>query len=161
MIEVGVRELGFETVIPVSARSGDGCELLLEELVGRLPPGEPLYPADYLTDQPERVLAAEWIREKLLRETREELPHATAVIVERWHTRSDGLLEIDATVLVDRESQKKIVIGKQGSVLKSVGTAARIEIERLVDCRAYLHLWVKVRRDWREDESTLRELGLA
>ena len=113
-----------------------------------------------LTDQPERVLAAEWIREKLLSETRQELPHAIAVVVERWRERDDGLLEIEATVLVEQESQKRIVVGRGGELLKRVGTAARRELERFLQRRVYLRLWVKVRRDWRNDEQILRHLGL-
>ncbi len=147
-------------VIPVSALTGEGCDDLLDRVLAHLPPRAALFPDDYLTDQPERVLAAEWIREKLLAETRQELPHATAVVVERWQEREDGLLEIEATVLVDRPSQKKIVIGKQGEVLKRVGTAARIELERFLQRRLFLRLWVKVREDWRNDDSVLDQLGL-
>ena len=132
----------------------------LERVLSRLPPRPAMFPDDYLTDQPERVLAAEWIREKLLAETRQELPHATAVVVERWQEREDGLLEIDATILVDRASQKRIVIGKQGELLKRVGSAARAELERFLERRLFLRLWVKVREDWRDDETVLDQLGL-
>jgi len=160
LIERGVEEWGFEEVIPVSGLTGDGCDRLLERLWALLPVGPAPYPDDYLTDQPERVIAAEWIREKLLREVRQELPHASAVLVERWNERDDGLLEIEATVLVDRESQRRIVIGAGGELLKRVGTAAREELEPFLGRRIYLRLWVRVRQDWRNDEGVLHRLGL-
>jgi GTP-binding protein Era len=147
-------------VVPLSARTGEGCDRLLERLVALLPSGPPLFPPDYLTDQTERALAAEWIREKLVGLTRQELPHATAVLVESWREREDGMIEIHAVILVERESQKPIVIGKEGRLLARVGAAARVELERLLERRVVLRLWVKVRRDWRDDERTLRELGL-
>jgi GTP-binding protein Era len=151
---------GFDTVLPVSALSGEGCPLLIEQLLVRLPVGPPLYPAEQYTDQSERALAAEWIREKLLKLTRQELPHATAVIVEHWQEADDGLVRIEATVLVERESQKPIVIGKAGQLLKQIGTEARAELERLLGRRVYLGLRVKTREHWRDDERTLRDLGL-
>lgn len=160
MIEEGVSKFGFEDVVPVSALSGDGCDHLLETIWNRMPVAPPAYDEDYLTDQSERVLAAEWIREKLLAETRQELPHATAVYVESWQIRDDGLLNIEATILVDRTSQKRIVIGSGGGVLKRVGTAARQEIEAFLERKVFLRLWVKVREDWRNDHGTLEELGI-
>jgi len=160
MIERAIEELRTPEVVPISALTGENCDRLLACLYERLPEGPPLFPDDYLTDQPERVLAAEWIREKLLAETRDELPHATAVVVERWETRDDGLLEIEATILVERESQKPIVIGKGGEMLKRVGTAARLELESFLDRPLFVRLWVKVRRDWRNDTQILRSLGL-
>ena len=160
IIETVSGEWGIPEVVPVSAHTGDGCELLLERLLAGLPEGPPLFPEDTLTDQPERVLAAEWIREKILAETWQELPHATAVVVDRWSAREDGLLEIEASILVDRDSQKKIVIGTGGELLKRVGTTAREELERLLDRRVMLRLWVRVRRDWRNDPRFLSELGL-
>ena len=119
-----------------------------------------MFPDDYLTDQPERVIAAEWIREAILSETREELPHATAVVIDRWTEREDGLIEMEATILVDRESQKRIVIGKEGSLLKRIGSAARRELEGFLGKRIFLKTWVQVRQDWRNDGGTLRRLGL-
>lgn len=160
LLEELVGPLGFSEAVPISALSGDGCDRLLELVLSRLPEGPPIFPDDYLTDQPERVLAAEWVREKLLARTRQELPHASAVLVEHWHEREDGLLEIDATILVDRTSQKKIVIGKQGGLLKEIGSAARIELEEFLERRVYLRLWVKVREGWRDDRTALRELGI-
>jgi GTP-binding protein Era len=154
------REWGFREVVPVSALHGDGCDRLTEAILGLLPHGPPLFDEDYLTDQPQRVLAAEWIREKLLHATRQELPHATAVLVERWSERADGLLSIEATILVERESQKGIVIGREGRLLKQVGSAARVELERRLGTRVFLELWVRVRERWRDDERMLRRLGL-
>lgn len=152
---------GFQDVVPVSARSGNGCPELLDLLFRRLPQAEPPFDGDYLTDQTERALAAEWIREKLLERTRQELPHATAVAIERWEERPDGLVEIHASILVERESQKRIVIGHQGQLLKAIGSAARPEIEELLERRVFLSLWVRVRSGWRDDPDQLAELGLA
>ncbi len=160
LIETLSAEQTFAEIVPLSAKTGEGCDRLIDALLSLLPPGPPLFPEDYLTDQPERALAAEWIREKLLHETRQELPHATAVIVDRWNEREDGLVEIEASVLVERESQRKIVIGSGGELLKRVGTAARRELEQLLDRRVYLSLWVRVREHWRDNERILRSLGL-
>jgi GTP-binding protein Era len=132
----------------------------MDEMLARLPEGPPAYDEDMLTDQPERVLAAEWIREKLLAETRQELPHATAVIVDRWSERDGGLLVIEANIYVERDSQKKIVIGRGGELLKRVGSAARAELEEFLERRIHLRLWVRVRQGWRDDERTLREMGI-
>jgi GTPase len=155
-----VNEWGIPEAIPVSAATGEGCDLLVTRILDRLPEAEPLYPDDTLTDQPERLLAAEWIREKLLHHTREELPHSVAVLVTRWVERADGLVEIEAMVFVERESQKGMVIGKGGSLLKKVGAAARADIEKLLDRRVFLKLTVEVRPDWRNDPRALRELGI-
>ncbi len=160
MIQTGVEEWGFDEVLPLSALTGDGCDRLIDRVFALLPESEPLYPDDYLTDQTERELAEEWIREKLLRMTREELPHALAVCIDRWHEREDGLVEIEAEILVDKASQKPIVIGRAGSVLKEVGTQARLELEELLGRKVFIQFWVKVRDDWRNDERTLRRLGL-
>jgi len=160
LIQRAVEEWGFPEVIPISALTGDGCDALTETLLSRLPEAEAPYPDDYLTDQTERALAAEWIREKIVAEMSQELPHATAVIVERWHEREDGILDIEATVLVDRDSQKKIVIGRGGQVLKRVGTAARLELERFLERRIFLRVWVKTREHWRDDDRILNRLGL-
>lgn len=153
-------ESAFAEIIPISARDGDGCDALLEALLRLLPEGPALFDDDFLTDQSRRQLVAEFVREQLVRATREELPHATAVTVDVWDDSDPQLLRTELTVLVERESHKKIVIGKQGSLLKAVGSAARVEIEALLGCRVYLSLWVRVRKDWREDETTLREIGL-
>jgi GTP-binding protein Era len=126
----------------------------------RRPEAPPPYPPDFLTDQPERTLAAEWIREKILHHTRQEIPHATAVSVDTFEQREDGLLEIEATILVERDGQKAIVIGKGGAMLKQVGSEARADLERFFQNKVMLRLWVKVHEEWRDDRGTLRELGL-
>ena len=151
---------GFPHLVPVSGLDGDGCDRLVDVLLELLPVGAPLFEEDYLTDEPQRALAAEWIREKLVRATRQELPHATAVIVERWDERADGLLSIAATIYVERESQKGIVIGREGSLLKQIGIAAREELCRELGRPVYLELWVRVSERWRDDERMLRLLGL-
>ena len=160
LLQTVVDDLGFPAAIPISALRGDGCDLLVEEILKVLPEGEPLFPEDYLTDQPERTLAAEYVREKILRRTRQEIPHAVAVLIGSWEER-DGMLYVDATILVERESQKAIVIGKGGELLKQVGTESRLELEALLGVRMHLTLWVKVRKDWRNDRSTLHEIGLS
>jgi GTP-binding protein Era len=161
MMQTVVEEWGFAGAIPISALTGAGCDQLMEELATTLPEGRPPFPEDVLTDQPERVLAAEWIREKLLAEVRQELPHATAVVVERWDEREDGLLEIEAVIVVERESQKGIVIGSQGELLKRVGSAARLELESFLGRRIYLRLWASAKGDWRNNDHILKRLGLA
>ena len=151
---------GIEDWIPVSALTGENCDVLLREVRARLPEGPPPFDADFLTDQPERTLAAEWIREKILHHTRQEIPHATAVSVDSWKTREDGLVEIEATILVERDGQKAIVIGKGGALLKQIGTEARADLESFLQARVMLRLWVKVHQEWRDDRAALRELGL-
>ena len=160
LMQQAVEQLGFDEVVPISAATGEGCDRLVELLLARLPQGPALYPGDYLTDQSERSIAGELIREKVLRLTNQELPHATAVLIDRWHEREDGLVEIEGSILVDRESQRQIVIGRSGQLIKRIGSEARRDLERLLDRRVFVRLWVKVRKDWRDDERTLRELGL-
>jgi len=147
-------------VVPVSAATGEGSELLIERLLACLPEGEPIFGDDVLTDQTERTLAAEWVREKLLHHTREEIPHALAVLVRRWLERADGLVEIEAVIFVERDSQKGIVIGKGGELLKRVGTEARADIETTLGRKVFLALNVEVRPDWRNDPRALGELGI-
>jgi len=160
MLETLVGKWGMNEAIPVSALTGNGCDELLDRVVAHLPEAEPLFPEETYTDQPKRALAAEWVREKLLHKTRQEVPHAVAVEVDRWLDREDGVIEIDATILVERDSQKAIVIGRGGGLLKQVGVEARADLERLLGTRVFLTLWVKVRPGWRDDERILRELGL-
>jgi GTP-binding protein Era len=155
-----VKEFHVDEAFPLSARTGDNCDELLEGIFKALPTGPKLFPDDALTDQPERVLVSEFIREKLLHKTREEIPHATAVLIDRWEDGEDGVTRIDASILVEREGQKGIVIGSGGEMLKAVGTEARLEAERLLGRRVGLKLWVRVRDHWRDDEATLRSLGL-
>lgn len=151
----------FAAIVPLSALTGDGVDRLEAELVAHLPEGEPLYPEDYLTDQPERALAAELIRERVLAETHAELPYATAVVIDSFEEPDErGLMRLFATILVEQASQKPIVLGRGGSMIKRIGTAARLELERVFATRVFLDLHVKVKSAWREDERTLQSLGL-
>jgi GTP-binding protein Era len=160
LMKTAVDQWGFAEAIPVSAATGSGCDLLIERVLHHLPEGEARFPDDFLTDQPMRVLAAEWVREKILHRMREEIPHAAGVVVDRWVERADGLVEIEATIFVERDSQKGIVIGKGGGVLKEVGVEARADIEHLLERKVYLALRVEVRPDWRNDPRVLGELGI-
>lgn len=156
----GYSSLGdYRHVVPVSAHTGENSERLIELLLGELPEGPRYYPDDAVTDQPAQALAAELVREQVLRFTRDEVPHAVAVQVDRFAERRQGLVHIAATVLVERESHKRILIGRGGSMLKRIGEAARVEIEAILGTRVYLELWVKVARDWRQRLSELRRLG--
>lgn len=161
LIEWYRTQCDFAAIVPLSALTGDGTDRLLREVEAQLPEGEPLYPDDYLTDQPERALAAELVREQVLAHTHAELPYATAVIIDQFEEPDErGLLKIFATILVEQASQKPIVLGRGGAMIKRIGTAARQELERLFNTRVYLDLHVKVRSGWREDERTLHALGL-
>jgi GTP-binding protein Era len=152
----------FTAIVPISAATGDGVEALERELTALLPEGTALYPDDYLTDQPERVIVAETVREKVLHNTREELPFSTAVVVDQFDEpeREGGLLRVYCTIYVETESQKPIVIGRAGSMIKKIGTEARLDIARFFNCKVYLDLRVKVKPDWRDDERVLDSLGL-
>ena len=143
----------------LSATHGDNCDKLLEMLVARLPHGPQYYPEDQVTDRTERQVAADLIREQVLRFVRAEVPHAVAVAIEQWDERQSGAVHIGATVYVERDTQKAILIGRGGEMLKKIGAAARREIERLVESKVFLELWVKVRKDWRARDNDLRELG--
>jgi len=143
----------------VSALTGDGVDVLEQALLANLPEGEALYPDDYLTDQPERVMAAELVREKLLRHTRDELPFTTAVVIDQFD-QTDTLLRLFATIVVDQESHKPIVLGRRGEMIKRIGTEAREELERMFETRVFLDLHVKVKSDWRDDERLLDELNV-
>ena len=145
----------------ISATRGDNRDKLLDMVVARLPEGPRYYPSDQLTDQTMRFIAAELIREQVLRFVHQEVPHAVAVAVEEWKQRREDLTYIGATVFVEKDSQKGIIIGEGGRMLKRIGRAAREEVERLVGNRVYLELWVKVRKKWRGDEDELRRLGYA
>ncbi len=150
-----VRE--FAEYIPISAVSGEGLDRLREAIVGTLPEGPAYFPPDYLTDQPERFLAAELIRERILRETRQEVPHAVAVLVDEWKDQPK-LLRISATIYVERAGQKAIVIGAKGATLKKIGTLARQEMETMFSRKIFLELFVKVRKDWRENPEFLNAI---
>ncbi len=162
LIERYDRDVGFADIVPVSALNGDNVDRLEDVLRSHLPEGEALYAEDFLTDQPERFFLAEIVREQVLQHARAELPFASAVIVDRFEEPETpgGLLRLYCTILVERESQKPIIVGKGGAMIKAIGTAARQELERFFDARVFLDLRVKVRADWREDERALDELGL-
>ncbi len=147
----------FREYYPISALTGDGLNELKKGIIECLPEGEPLFPADYITDQPERFLVAELIREKILEATQQEVPHSTAVLVDWWE-ETPRLTRIYATIYVEREGQKAIVIGAGGARLKQIGTAARTEAERLLGRKIYLELFVKVKPNWREDPQFLSEI---
>jgi GTP-binding protein Era len=147
----------FKEVIPISSLKKDGLQQLLEKVVRALPEGQPYFPPDQMTDQPERFIAAELIREKILRETGEELPYATTVLVERFEEGAK-LTRISATIYCEREGQKRILIGKGGSMLKKIGTAARLDIERLLGMKVFLELFVKVEPGWRESRGFVDQL---
>ena len=147
----------FDEIVPVSAATGDGVEALVGLFFANMQPGEPAYPIEDYTTQPERFFAAELIREKLLEHTKEELPYTTAVAVDRWE-ESDELIKIYATIVVERDSQKPIVIGKQGAMAKRIGTEARQELEATLGVKIFLDLHVAVHERWREDERFLGEL---
>jgi GTP-binding protein Era len=154
----------FAEIVPVSARTGDGCDRLLDVLWAALPSGEPLYDPELLTIHPERFLVAERIREKVLELTHEELPFATAVLIERWEeerlegNQDRGLVRIYASLLVERPGQKKILVGRQGQMIKAIGTAARHDLEDFLEKRVYLDLQVRLEPGWREDRGMLAQL---
>jgi GTPase len=155
------RAHAFADIVPVSALSGENVDRLEQVLVGHVPEGEPLYPLDYLTDQPERFFVGEMVREQVLAHTREELPFTTAVVVDRFEEPDEkGLMRLYCTILVERDSQKPLLIGKGGEMVKRIGTAARAEMERFFEARVFLDLRVKVRDRWREDERVLGTLGM-
>ena len=153
------RLLDFVEVIPLSALEGDNVDVLGERLVAHLPEGDRLYPEDFLTDQPERFFVAEMVREQILRHTRQEIPYSTAVVVDSFK-EGDPLVRIEASILVERPSQKGILIGRGGAMLKAIGSADRREIEAFLGTKVYLGLSVKVREGWREDPAVLDEMGL-
>ncbi|HET9607748.1 MAG TPA: GTPase Era [Nitrospira sp.] len=158
VIETYARMFAWTEVVPVSAQTGDNVQRLVAVTVSHLPEGEGAYDDETVTDQTMRTLAAEMIREKLLRQTHEEIPYSLAVEIDEF-VEEGKLTRISASVLIERESHKAIVIGKHGERLKTVGTEARIEMERLFGMKIFLQLWVKVREAWREDEHVLIELG--
>lgn len=148
---------GTEEYMMTTATKGHNLDKLMAMVVEKLPEGPPLYPEDEYTDQPMRFLVSEIIREQVLRQTREEVPHATAVVIDEW-TDENGLTRISASIVVEKQGQKAILIGKHGQFVKQVGTGARLEIEKLVEGKVFLELFVKVRDDWRMNPRMLREL---
>jgi GTP-binding protein Era len=157
LMETCSKEFSFTEMIPISALTGDGLELALERLIAHLPRGEPYFPKDQVTDQPERFLAGEVIREKVMTETRQEVPHAVAVRVEDFE-EGQKLVRIRANISVEREGQKGIIIGRGGQRLKAIGTAARRELEEILGVKIFLELRVKVDRDWRQDARVVQQL---
>jgi GTP-binding protein Era len=151
----------FAGSVLISATRGDNLPLLLDMVIQRLPAGPRYYPPEQITDQQERFMAAEFIREQILLQTSQEVPHSVAVIVEEFKERRPDLTYVAATIYVERETQKAIIIGNGGQRLKQIGSRARRDIEEMVGHAVYLDLWVKVRKRWREDERQLRELGYA
>ena len=149
----------FADIVPVSALSGDNVDRLERVFLGHLPEGQPLYPKDFLTDQPERALVAEMVREQVLRHTHAELPFSSAVLIDRLEEAGEGgIMKLYCTILVERESQKPILIGRGGEMVKRIGTAAREELERFFHTRVYLDLRVKVEAEWRDDDRLLDQL---
>jgi GTP-binding protein Era len=151
----------FVEIVPISAIDGTNVDVLEKLFLQYLPEGEPLYPADYVTDQPERFFVGEIVREQVLQMTHDELPFSTAVIVDRMEPPGDDkIINIYCTILVERESQKPIVIGRAGAMIKHIGTAARAELQKYLESRVYLDLHVKVKSEWRDDDRMLDELGM-
>ena len=153
------KDRDFAAVVPISALAEENLGALLSEAKKYLPEGPAYYPEDMVTDQPERLIAAELVREKLLTLTRDEVPHSVAVDVDEMTTRPKGDVYIRATIYVERDSQKGIVIGRKGAMLKEIGLLARPEIEMMLGSKVYLDLWVKVRKDWRNRDAILKSLG--
>ena len=149
----------FEAVVPISAKERDNIEEVVNLLEKYLPEGPKYFPDDMITDQPERLIISDIVREKILLQTHDEIPHAIAVDVDEMKTRDDGTTYVRATIYVERDSQKGIIIGKQGTMLKTIGRQARGDVERLLATKVFLDLWVKVKKDWRNKSGMLSELG--
>ncbi|BBU40244.1 MULTISPECIES: GTPase Era [Aeribacillus] len=149
----------FQEIVPISALQGNNIETLLGQIEAYLPEGPQYYPSDQVTDHPERFIISELVREKVLHLTREEIPHSVAVVVDSIEKRENHAVYIAATIVVERNSQKGIIIGKQGRMLKEIGKRARVDIENLLGSKVFLELWVKVQKDWRNRLSQLRDFG--
>ncbi len=149
----------FTAVIPLSARTGEGKQELLRELEKLCMPSPALFPEEMISDQPERQLVAEIIREKMLQKLDKEVPHGVAVEIEKWQEREDGLVAINAVIYCERKSHKGIIIGKSGAMLKEIGSTARFEIQKLLNAKVHLELWVKVKEDWRNHPNQIRNFG--
>ena len=161
LIERGQKWREFAAIVPVSAQTGDGVDRLERVLLEQLPEGDSLYPEDYLTDQPERTLVAETVREKILQHTRAELPFSTAVVVDKFDEEErERMLRLYCTIFVEHDSQKPIVIGRGGEMIKRIGTEARKDLEEAFETRVFLDLRVKVNPDWRNDDRALDDLGV-
>ena len=154
-------KFNFAEIIPISALQGNNVDALLSTIEKYLPEGPQYYPADQITDHPERFIISELIREKVLHTTREEIPHSIAVVIDKIKRdeENENMIRVQATIMVERDSQKGIVIGKKGALLKQVGTEARKDIEMLLGSKVFLELWVKVQKDWRNKQTHLRDFG--
>ncbi|WP_221565645.1 GTPase Era [Alkalihalobacillus sp. TS-13] len=162
IIEQYREKLDFAEIVPISALNGNNVNTLMEQITKYLEEGPQYYPEDQVTDHPERFVVAELIREKVLHLTHEEVPHSVAVVIDEMKRRKNGnMVDITATIVVERSSQKGILIGKQGGMLKKIGSLARQDIEHLLGSKVYLELWVKVQKDWRNRPFNLRDLGFS
>ena len=161
LIESYQRAHDWKAIVPISALKGDQVEQLLSEMISNLPEADPIFSPDEFTDQPMRVLVAETVREKILESTGEEIPYVTAVVTERWEEVRDDFTRIYCAIFVERESQKKIIIGRGAQRLKQIGMRARREIEKMLGHRCHLELFVKVEEDWRDQQHLLDEMGIA
>ncbi|MCL4537341.1 MAG: GTPase Era [Nitrospirae bacterium] len=159
VIEAYSKLYPFKEIMPISALAGDGIDILIKTIVDYLPEGPKYYPDDILTDQLERFMVSEIIREKIIHQTEDEIPYSVAIEINQWSEREDGVVFIQANIYVEREGQKGIIIGKGGARLKTIGTNARLEIEKLLGTKVFLELWVKIKKDWRSSERILKELG--
>lgn len=149
----------FAEIIPISAKENKNTDKLLSVIGSKMPEGPQYFPEDMVTDQPERLIVAEIVREKIFLETRDEIPHSVAVEVDEMKTRDNGMMYVRCTIFCERDSQKGIIVGKRGVLLKKIGADARIDIERLLATKVYLELWVKVKKDWRNKSGALSEFG--
>ena len=153
------KQMDFAEIVPISATEGNNFERLMETLVAQMPEGPQYFPEDQVTDHPERFIVSELIREKVLFFTRDEVPHSVAVTIESMKRNENNKIEIQATIIVERDSQKGIIIGKGGKMLKLIGTKARLDIENLLGSKVYLELWAKVQKDWRDKKTHLTDFG--
>ena len=153
------KQMDFAEIVPISATEGNNFERLMETLVAQMPEGPQYFPEDQVTDHPERFIVSELIREKVLFFTRDEVPHSVAVTIESMKRNENNKIEIQATIIVERDSQKGIIIGKGGKMLKLIGSKARLDIENLLGSKVYLELWVKVQKDWRDKKTHLTDFG--
>ncbi|MBR6147113.1 MAG: GTPase Era [Lachnospiraceae bacterium] len=158
VIDTYSKEYDFEQIIPVSAKKGEGISELVNNIMKYLPYGQPFYDEDTITDQPERQIVAEMIREKVLRSMGDEIPHGVAVAIDSMKYEGK-MCNIDATIICERDSHKGMIIGKHGSKLKEIGSLARVDIEDMLDCKVFLQLWVKVKKDWRDSDFLLKNFG--
>ena len=152
-------QMDFAQIIPISATQGNNFETLMSELEKSMPSGPQYFPEDQITDHPEYFVVSELIREKILQLTRDEVPHSVAVVIDSMKRKPDEKVQIQATIIIERDSQKGIIIGKGGSMLKKIGTQARKDIEKLLGDKVYLELWVKVQKDWRDKQVYLTDFG--